>query len=127
MTRELDAMKKIAIVDGIVSQDFPCRKCAYNLRGLPSNGTCPECNAPVEISISGDLLRYSDPNYLESLRRGILDPVGSLRRRHGLQPLDLCLQGLNLGHKLQNQLMVRVGGVGRLRAHNRRDSESQNK
>ena len=64
-------LKKIAIVDGIVSQDFPCRKCAYNLRGLSSNGTCPECNAPVEISISGDLLRYSDPNYLESLRRGI--------------------------------------------------------
>lgn len=59
------------IAEGTVDGDFPCRKCAYNLRGLPKNGLCPECGTPVEISIGTDLLRYSDPTYLLSMRRGI--------------------------------------------------------
>jgi len=54
-----------------VQTDAPCRKCGYNLRGLMYGGRCPECGSPVGLSTIGDLLRYSDPNWLLMLVRGI--------------------------------------------------------
>jgi hypothetical protein len=54
----------------IVTADIPCRRCAYNLRTLSVAGVCPECGAPVEISIYGDLLKFSDPVWLRKLGRG---------------------------------------------------------
>jgi len=71
MTQQNKPEPEAAVVDGIVGGDFPCRRCGDNLRGLPRDGKCPECNAPAEISISNDLLRYSEPTYLHTLRRGI--------------------------------------------------------
>jgi hypothetical protein len=56
---------------GRVARDVSCRKCAYNLRGLPVDGNCPECGRAVGLSIVGDLLRYSDPAWLVTLRRGV--------------------------------------------------------
>ena len=37
----------------------PCLICGYDLAGLPEEGHCPECNAPVAGSLHGDILRYS--------------------------------------------------------------------
>ncbi|WP_428938360.1 hypothetical protein [Fontivita pretiosa] len=54
-----------------VQTDAPCRKCGYNLRGLTYGGRCPECGSPVGLSTIGDLLRYSDPNWLLMLARGV--------------------------------------------------------
>jgi hypothetical protein len=54
-----------------VDHDVPCRKCSYNLRGLSTDGRCPECGQPVGLSITGDLLRYSDPDWVAKLRKGI--------------------------------------------------------
>jgi FtsH-binding integral membrane protein len=54
-----------------LDRDAPCRKCAYNLRGLSAAGRCPECGTPVGLSIHGDLLRYSDPQWLEMLVKGL--------------------------------------------------------
>ena len=54
-----------------IETDTPCRKCSYNLRGLTHGGRCPECGTPVGLSTFGDLLRYSDPNWLVTLGRGI--------------------------------------------------------
>jgi hypothetical protein len=56
---------------GNVQGDVSCRKCGYNLRGLPVDGRCPECGTHVGVSVNGDLLRYSDPAYVETLRRGV--------------------------------------------------------
>jgi hypothetical protein len=54
----------------VVTYDLPCRKCAYNLRGLSLDGRCPECGAAVGLSTYGDLLRYSDPAWVFKLQRG---------------------------------------------------------
>lgn len=53
-----------------VEANVECRRCGYNLRGLNSQGRCPECSTPVGLSIQGDLLRYSDPDWLDKLRSG---------------------------------------------------------
>jgi hypothetical protein len=55
----------------VVLVDTPCRKCRYNLRGLSIDGRCPECGTPVGYSTKGDLIRYSDPLWVDMLRRGI--------------------------------------------------------
>src|SRR5689334_9163356 len=57
--------------NGIVTEDVPCRKCAYNVRGLHQNNKCPECGTPVGLSIRGNLLCYSDPEWVEKLLRGV--------------------------------------------------------
>lgn len=58
------------IAVGRVADDVPCRKCGYNLRGLGADGRCPECGAPVAVSLVGSLLRYSSPQWLRTLSRG---------------------------------------------------------
>ncbi|HWE03582.1 MAG TPA: hypothetical protein VG326_14350 [Tepidisphaeraceae bacterium] len=58
------------VLSGSVEMDLPCRQCSYNLRGLPLDGQCPECATPVGLSVNGDLLRYSEPEFIGTLRRG---------------------------------------------------------
>jgi hypothetical protein len=55
---------------GVVTASVPCRRCAYNLRSLSVAARCPECGAPVGVSVHGDLLRYGDPQWLQNLSAG---------------------------------------------------------
>lgn len=56
---------------GNVAVDVACRRCGYNLRTLPSAGKCPECGSAVGRSLHGDLLQFSDPEWVEKLAGGM--------------------------------------------------------
>ncbi|HMN40480.1 MAG TPA: hypothetical protein PKE29_06505 [Phycisphaerales bacterium] len=51
--------------------DLPCTGCGYNLHGIPIARVCPECGRAVELSLQGELLRFSSPAYLKSIDRGL--------------------------------------------------------
>ena len=55
----------------LIDRDAPCRKCAYNLRGLTVDARCPECGTPAGLSLQGDLLRFSEPAWVDTLARGV--------------------------------------------------------
>lgn len=57
---------------GRLDEDIICRRCQYALRGLPVTGRCPECGSSVGWSVRGDLLRYSDPDWVDHLAGGAL-------------------------------------------------------
>jgi hypothetical protein len=54
-----------------VKEDRPCLICGYNIKGIQTEDNCPECGTPIARSLRGFLLRYSAPEYLQTLRRGI--------------------------------------------------------
>lgn len=53
-----------------VEADLPCRRCGYSLKGLSRDGVCPECGAPVRVSLMGDYLAAADPGHVSRLLRG---------------------------------------------------------
>ena len=55
-----------------VKEDRNCVGCSYNLRGLQSDGLCPECGYSIQRSLMGPLLRYSSAEYLKTLQQGVL-------------------------------------------------------
>lgn len=56
--------------DGRLLDELACRRCGYALRGLLPDGACPECETPIGRSIKGELLCYSDPEWIERVARG---------------------------------------------------------
>ncbi len=58
------------VVAAPIDDDLPCRHCGYNLRGLTEDRACPECGTAVGRSLLGDQLRFSDPDWVDTLARG---------------------------------------------------------
>ncbi len=53
-----------------IAVDILCVHCGYNLRGLTSDGRCPECGGAIVDSMRGELLRFADIEWLTRLRLG---------------------------------------------------------
>ena len=53
-----------------LKSDLSCVVCHYNLRGLRSNQSCPECGTTIVRSRAGPLLRYAKPASVRHLYRG---------------------------------------------------------
>ena len=57
-------------VDGRIAEDKICRECGYNLRGLNTDGLCPECGSDVALSLQGHELLYASLPWLKTIARG---------------------------------------------------------
>ncbi len=72
-----DEYQSVGPLPGTVSEtgeiltDIQCKRCSYNLHGLNMNGRCPECGSPIGLSVSGDLLRFADPQWAATVGRGL--------------------------------------------------------
>ena len=66
----MDASGEEVVVSGPIDHDLPCRHCGYNLRGMTEDRACPECGTAVGRSLLGDMLRFSDPQWVRTLSRG---------------------------------------------------------
>ncbi|MCP4593203.1 MAG: hypothetical protein GY842_20900 [bacterium] len=53
-----------------LDRNVSCHSCGYNLRGLTLEKLCPECGSAISRSVLGDQLCYSDPDWIDKLRRG---------------------------------------------------------
>lgn len=58
------------IAPHVLALSRPCLACGYDLLGLVSTGTCPECGAPIERSLRGNLLEFADTQFLREMRLG---------------------------------------------------------
>ena len=67
-----DAPQETPVACAVITQDMRCARCGYNLRGLTYEGQCPECGTLVAKSVHGNLLRYSEPTWLDKIRLGIV-------------------------------------------------------
>jgi hypothetical protein len=77
--RELRPSKNALVT--IIDTDRLCGRCRYNLKGLPSNGRCPECGRPVASLRSGkrtftDNLADAPLFYLKALATGLVMMAG---------------------------------------------------
>ncbi len=61
-----EATKPAAPIRG----DLLCAKCGYNLRGLQTDGTCPECGNPIAPSLHSRTI-FGDPFWLDDVTQGL--------------------------------------------------------
>lgn len=74
--------------------DPVCHRCAYDLRGLEPGGKCPECGAPVRVSLRSDRLRYADPVWLKQLHWAVRMPAIGISAATGMMTVFLLLAWL---------------------------------
>jgi hypothetical protein len=68
--REEGGITMAIMTNTAIESDITCIKCGYNLRGLSSNGLCPECGNGIAISLQGRKLSDADPAWRRKLSNG---------------------------------------------------------
>ncbi len=96
----------------VLDRNVACVRCSYNLRGLPTNGKCPECGEPIANSARGFEPRRFSKEHLASMRFGltmvligvlvhvpfsIAPIVACLERSRYLEAVDLLAAIMGLG------------------------------
>lgn len=67
------APEPTTLPDGPLTEDTPCVRCRYNLRGLEPDACCPECALPIVYSLGPQSLvplSADDPAWHAALARG---------------------------------------------------------
>ena len=54
-----------------ITEDTECLACGYNLRGLRTDGRCPECGTAIGRSIHGNFLKFANPQWVRRLATGM--------------------------------------------------------
>lgn len=94
----------VAVVEG----DLSCRRCNQNLSGLPIDGRCSQCGAPVGMTLNGELLRYADPAWVRKLQNGcitILIGIGAV-----FVVVALTIAAAIITHS--PEISARIGSIG---------------
>lgn len=68
-----------------------CIGCGYDLAGLPREGLCPECGAPVAQAYAPDLLENRSVGYLLQLRSGLTMVVTGILCNIGLMLIAVAI------------------------------------
>lgn len=68
--------------------DLMCVQCGFNLRGLQSDGRCPECGVAIGQTLRGETLRFANRRWVTMLRVGIALALATL----GLAPGNLVVE-----------------------------------
>ncbi len=55
---------------GNLLDEIPCRSCGYNLKGQNPDRPCSECGTPIGRSVLGNLLRYAEPKWMDTVAKG---------------------------------------------------------
>lgn len=87
MSRFVGDMHDFVDLAGTVVRDVGCHRCGQRLRGLNQKQKCPRCGTPVEMSVCGDYLRFSDHRWLGTVARGIRLTIGGILLAFGLSML----------------------------------------
>src|SRR5947207_2700561 len=53
------------------SKEIHCFRCGYNLRGLQSSTSCPECGLEISTTLAGPSLRHANPFWLQRIILGV--------------------------------------------------------
>ena len=96
---------------GVIIADTACRRCGYNLRGLHQDSRCPECGTPIGLSTHGDLLRFSDPEWVEKLALGIKYIIWAVVISIALGAAAGCLTGALGASPVFLQGVMVLGGL----------------
>ncbi len=96
------------IVDGVLVDDRPCLSCGYSLKGLTTEGKCPECGAEVLRSLRGNLLTYSSRSFVTQLVVGASMVLWGIAIFVGWIVLTVSLRNTSLTSSLAEGVMLFV-------------------